>query len=238
MSRPRTPLLRPSRYYEAHDGSPPFAHAAAAVAVVTLATAGGLAVFLGEFAAALDVPITVDNPAYPGEAFCEDSMFDDTPTGCGEPETVERSLGALVAEELSWLPPATVVLVPVVWLVQGGVLHAASALADGEGAFADTLAVAGWGMVPSLSRLLAVGVLVIYRLRTAALPENPEGALDALRAAIGGVELVGLLAAVAVAVWAGVIRTYGLADARDHSVGTAATIVGVLTAIGLVFELL
>ena len=237
MSRPRTPLLRPDSYFERHDGSPPLAHAAAAVAVVTLVTAGGLAVFLGEFAAALDVPITVDNPAYPGEMFCEDSMFDDTPTGCSEPETVERSLGALVAEELSWLPPATVVLVPLFWLVQGGVLHAASALADGEGAFADTLTVAGWGMVPSLARLLAVGALVIYRLRTAALPRTPEGAVDALRAAIGGVEVSGLLAAVAVAVWAGVIRTYGLADARDLSVGTAAWVVGVLTALGLVFEL-
>jgi phosphohistidine swiveling domain-containing protein len=133
MSRPRTPLLRPSRYYEAHDGSPPFAHAAAAVAVVMLATAGGLAVFLDEFAA------------------------------------------ALVAEELSWLSPAAVVIVPLVWLVQGGVLHAASALADGEGAFADTLALAGWGMVPSLARLLGVGALVVYRLRTVALPETPEG---------------------------------------------------------------
>ena len=237
MSRPRTPLLRPNSYFERHDGSPPFAHAAAAVALVTLATAGGLAVFLGEFAAALDVPITVDNPAYPGEAFCEDSMFDDTPSGCGEPKEVERSLGALVAEELSWLPPATVVLVPMFWLVQGGVLHAASALADGEGAFADTLVVAGWGMVPSLARLLGVGALIVYRLRTAAVPGTPNGATDALRAAIGGVEVIGLLAALLVAIWAGVIRTYGLADARDHSLGTAATIVGALTAIGLVFEL-
>lgn len=237
MAGPRTPLLRPDSYFERHDGSPPFAHAAAAVALVTIATAGGLAVFLGEFAAALDVPITVDNPAYPGETFCEDSMFDDTPSGCGEPKEVERSLGALVAEELSWLPPATVVLVPVFWLVQGGVLHAASALADGEGAFADTLAVAGWGMVPSLARLLGVGALIVYRLRTAAVPGTPDGAIDALRAAIGGVEAIGLLAALVVAIWAGVIRTYGLADARDHSLGTAATIVGVLTVIGLVFEL-
>ncbi|QZY00467.1 YIP1 family protein [Halobaculum rubrum] len=237
MADPRTPLLRPDSYFERHDGSPPFAHAAAAVAVVTIATAGGLAVFLGEFAAALDVPITVDNPAYPGDVFCEDSALEDTPSGCGEPETVERELGALVAEELSWLPPATVVLVPLFWLVQGGVLHAASALADGEGAFADTLAVAGWGMVPSLARLFGVGALVIYRLRTAAPSESPEGAIDALRAAIGGVEAIGVLAAVAVALWAGVIRTYGLADARDHSIGTAATIVGVLTVLGLVFEL-
>jgi hypothetical protein len=34
-----------------------------------------------------------------------------------------------------------------------------------------------------------------------------------------------------------VIRTYGLADARDLSVGSAATVVGVLTGVGLLFEL-
>ncbi|UIP00388.1 YIP1 family protein [Halobaculum sp. CBA1158] len=238
MDGPRTPLLRPSRYFAAHDGSPPLAHAVAAVAVVTVATAGGLAVFLGEFAAALDVSITVDNPSYPGDAFCENSAFDDTPTGCGEPETVERNLGALVAEELSWLPPAAVALVPLFWVVQSGILHAASAVAGGDGPFGDTLAVVGWAMLPSLVRLVGIGAFVIHRLRTTTLPGDPEGALAALEAALAGTEAMGLLAAVAVAVWGGVIRTYGLAEARDHTLAEAAGIVVTLTVVGLFFELL
>ncbi|PSQ06768.1 YIP1 family protein [Halobacteriales archaeon QS_6_71_20] len=237
MAGPRTPLLRPDSYFGAHDGSPPFAHAAAAVAVVTLVTAGGLAVLLGEFAAALDVPVTVDNPAYPGDRFCEDSPLDDTPSGCGEPATVEREAGALVAEELSWLPPAAVALVPLVWLLQGAVLHAASALADGSGSFGDTLSVVAWGMVPALARLLGIGALVVYRLRTTPLPDNPESAIAALQASIAGVEAVGILAAVAVALWGGAIRSYGLAAARDHSLGEAAGVVAVLTLVGLVLEL-
>ncbi|WP_435065200.1 YIP1 family protein [Halobaculum sp. EA56] len=237
MAGPRTPLLRPDSYFAAHDGSPPFAHAAAAVAVVTLATAAGLAVFLGEFAAALDVAVTVDNPAYPGDAFCENSAFEDTPSGCDEPETVERDLGALVAEELSWLPPAAVALVPLFWVVQAGVLHAASALADGSGPFVDTLVVVAWGMVPGLARILGVGALLVYRLRTTPLSGDPESALATLEAAVAGVEAVALLAALVVGLWGGAIRTYGLAEARDHTLGDAAGIVAVLTLVGLVFEL-
>lgn len=237
MTGPRTPLLRPRRYFEAHDGSPPLWHAAAAVAVVSVASAVGLAIILDQFAAALDVPITVDNPDYPGETFCENAAFDEPPAGCDEPPTVERQLGAMVAEELSWLPAAVFVIVPLWWAIQAGVLHAASALADGSGSLADTLSVAGWGMAPSLLRLVAVGALATQRLHAASVPADPDAAVAVLESALTGIELLGLAAALVVAVWAGVIRTYGLASARDLRVSTAAVVVGVLTVFGLLFEL-
>ncbi|MFC7136110.1 Yip1 family protein [Halobaculum litoreum] len=238
MSRPRTPLLRPHRYFEAHDGSPPVAHALAAVAVVTLVTAGAVAVFLGEFAAALDVTVTVDNPAYPGDPFCENSAFETTPTGCDEPATVEREVGALVAAEYGWLPGAAFLVVPLFWLLHGAALHVGSALAGGEGAFGDTLVVAGWGLVPGLVRVVGVGALLVHRLRTTPLPDTPDGAADALAAAFAGLDAVGLLAAGVVAIWAGAVRLYGLAAARDLSTGEAAAVVGVLTVLGLLAELL
>lgn len=238
MSGPRTPLLRPDRYFDRHGGSPPLAHAAAVVALVAVALAAGLAVLLGEFAAALDATVTVDNPAYPGDPFCDDSPLENTPSGCSEPATVERRLGAVVAEELSWLPPVALAAVPLFWLVEAGVLHATSALAGGDGPFHDTLAVSGWAMAPGLARLLGVGALVVYRLRTAEIPGAPENAVAALEAALAGVGAVSLLAAVVVAVWAGAIRTYGIGEARDHPVGEAAAIVAVLTVVGLVFELI
>ncbi|MFC7071124.1 YIP1 family protein [Halobaculum lipolyticum] len=237
MPGPRTPLLRPHRYFEAHDGSPPVAHALAAVAVVTLVTAGGVAVFLGEFAAALDVPVTVDNPAYPGDPFCENTALEMTPAGCDEPATVERDLGALVAAEYGWLPGAVFLIVPLFWLLQGAALHAGSAVAGGEGAFGDTLVVAGWGLVPSLVRVGGVGALLVYRIRTTPLPGTADGAADALAAAFAGLESVGLLAAGVVAVWAGAVRLYGLAAARDLSTGEAAAVVGALTLVGLLAEL-
>lgn len=237
MSGPRTPLLHPNRYFTEHDGAPPLAHAAAVVAVVTLVSAGGLAVFLDQFAAALDAPVTVDNPAYPGDAFCENAAFDTTPAGCDEPPTIERELGAIVAEELSWLPLAAFVIVPIWWLWQAIVLHAASAVAGGTGTLPETLTVAGWGMAPSLVRLVGIGALAVSRLHTVSVPADPGSAVPALRSAFAGIELAGLVAALVVAVWAGVIRTYGLAAARDIPASRAAAVVGALTAIGLLFEL-
>ncbi|WP_277554163.1 Yip1 family protein [Halobaculum limi] len=237
MAGPRTPLLRPHRYFRRHDGSPPLAHAVAVVAVVTVAVAGGIAVFLGEFAAALDMTTTVDNPAYPGDAFCENSAFEDTPTGCSEPKTVEREVGALVTEELSWVPAAALVAVPLFWLFEAGVLHAASALAGGDGPFRDTLAISGWAMAPALVRLAAVGGFLVYQLRTVALSGSVDGAIDALQAAIAGVQTVSLAAALVVGVWGGIIRAYGISEARDHPVREAALVVAVLTVLGLLYEL-
>ncbi|NHX35303.1 MULTISPECIES: YIP1 family protein [Halolamina] len=237
MAGPRTPLLRPDRYFREHDGSPPLAHAAAVVAVVTVAVAAGMAVFLDQFAAALDTTVTVDNPAYPGDAFCEDGTFDRTPSGCGEPKTVERNLGAMVVEELSWLPPASVVLVPLWWLWHTTVLYGAGRAAGGSGNFAEIAAVAGWGMAPSLLRLVAVLGFTVRQLRSVSVPADPESAIAVLQSAIVGVEVVGLIAVLLVGVWAGAIRAYGLADAHGIPVPTAATVVAGLTLVGFVFEL-
>lgn len=237
MAGPRTPLLRPDRYFEQQDGSPPLAHAAIVVAVVTVAVAAGMAVLIDQFAAALDTTVTVDNPAYPGDSFCEGSAFETTPSGCDEPKTVERNLGAMVADELSWLAPASVVLVPLWWLWQSAVLYGAGSAAGGSGSFADVAVVAGWGMAPSLLRLVAVLGFTIQRLQSVSVPNNPENAIAVLQSAISGIEAVGMVAVLVVAVWAGAIRIYGLAEAHDIPPSTAGLIVGFLTGIGILFEL-
>lgn len=238
MSGPRTPLLRPDRYFAVHD-SPPARHALAAVACVTLVTAAGTAVLLGEFAAAVDTTVTVDNPAYPGDAFCDNPAARETPTpsGCGEPATVERDLGELVADELSWLPLAMVVAVPSFWLFEAVALHVGSGLAGGNGSFRDTAIVAGWGLAPSLLRVGVVGAWIVDRLRSVTVSETTNTA-DALQTVIAGVEPIGLAAAVVVALWAGVIRAYGLASVRALPLSTAGWVVGLLTVIGFGFELL
>lgn len=235
MSGPRTPLLRPGRYFAAHDGTPPLKHAALAVLVVTIATAVGGALVIDQLAAALDVTITVDNPAYPGEMFCDGG--ENTPSGCTEPKTVERELGALVAEEFSWLPFAMLFIVPGWWLLQATILHLASRLADGEGSFGGTLVAAGWGMVPSLVRIVGVAAFVVVSVQSLTFPADPQGAVQALRTALAGAKPLSLGLAVLAAVWGGAIRTYGLADARDLTTWTAGWIVGILTVVGLLFEL-
>lgn len=205
---------------------------------MTIAVAAGMAVFLDQFAAALDTTVTVDNPAYPGDVFCEDSTAEQTPSGCTEPETVERNLGAMVAQELSWLPPASMVLVPLWWLWQTVVLYGAGRATGGSGGFAETAAVAGWGMAPSLLRLVAVLGFAVAQFRSVSTPADPENALAVLQSAIAGVEVVGLVAVVVVGVWAGAIRAYGLADAHGITVPTAATVVAALTLVGFLFELI
>lgn len=239
MRGPRTPLLRPRAYFASHDDRPPLRHAAVAVAVVAVVAAGGMAVFLGEFAAALDVPVEVDNPAHTDETVCETSAFTPTPSGCDSsvPETVERDLGAMVAEEFSWVPVAALVVVPAFWVVQAGVLHAGSAVVGGEGPFAGSLAVAGWGMVPGVARTVGVGAFVLHRLRATRVSGDPESAVAAVETAVAGLGSVSLVAAVVVAVWAGAVRVYGLAAARDIEVGAALGVVGATTLVGLVFEL-
>lgn len=241
MSGPRTPLLLSQAYFQAHDGSPPLKHAALAVAIVAVVTAAGFGVFLAEFDAAVDSTIQVENPNHMPEMFCNSHGEGvATPSGCDPsvPETVERDVGTLVAEELSWLPWATLLVVPLFWLFQAVVLHAGSVLADGEGPFTDTLAVAGWGMTPGLARTLGVMALVVYHLRTTPIPGDPEGAITALQAALGGLGMVSLLAAVVVGVWAGAVRVYGLAAARNISVGQALVLVTATTFVGLLFEAL
>ncbi|WP_435117542.1 YIP1 family protein [Halolamina sp. C58] len=235
MAGPRTPLLRPDRYFG--ERPPQLAHAAIVVAVVAVVSAAGVAVFLDQFAAALDTTVTVDNPAYPGDTFCEDPAFEQTPSGCDEPPTVERQLGAMVAQELSWLPIAVAVIVPLWWLWQAVVLHAAGSVAGGSGSVGEALPVAGWGMAPSLLRLLVVLGFAIRRLRSVSVPDDPENALAVLQSAIAGIGTVSLLAVLVVALWAGAIRAYGLADSHDLPVPRAAVAVVVLTLVGLLFEL-
>lgn len=205
---------------------------------VAVATAVGAAVIIDQLATTMAVMVTVDNPDYPGDAFCgENAASQDTASGCDQPKTVDRELGALVAEEFSWFPPVAFVVIPIWWLFQAGVLHAASGVVDGEGSFGETLVVAGWGMVPSLVRILGVTAFIAVSVQSLALPSNPEGAVDALQAALAGVQPLSFGLAFLAAVWAGAIRTYGLADVRDLRVSTAAWVVGALTAFGLLFEL-
>ncbi|WP_435147916.1 YIP1 family protein [Halobaculum sp. P14] len=239
MAGPRTPLLHPQEYF-AEQSSAPLRDATIVVGAVAVLSAAGASVLLHEFAATLDVMVEVQNPAHTPEWVCEGpNPLNTTRTGCDPsvPETIERRLGALLLEEYSWLPWATLVVVPLLWLVQGVVLHVGSAMFDAEGEFGRSLAVAGWGMAPSLARLFAVGGFLVYKLRTASIGGTPESAVQALEAVVATVGPASMGGAVVVAVWAGVIRTYGLAELRDVSVSDAAALVVVTTVVGLLFEL-
>jgi hypothetical protein len=182
----------------------------------------------------------MDNPEHVPEWACENYAESDisTPSGCDPsvPETVERDVGALVVQKYSWLPLAALVLVPLLWLFEAGVLHLGTVFVGGEGPLSDTLAVAGWGMVPSVARLLGVGAVLLYQLRTTPIPGSAGGSVAALEAAFAGLGALSLGAAVLVAVWGGAVRVYGLSSARDVTTGEAFWVVVAVTVVGLLFE--
>ncbi|ELZ86569.1 hypothetical protein C453_05509 [Haloferax elongans ATCC BAA-1513] len=244
MTGPRTPLLKPREYFASKTPPLDLGKAVVAVAVVTLVLAAGIGGILWTFTHQLDQQITVDNPEHHPEWACEKyedgGPFDDmsSPEGCDPAvsEQIQRPLGELVWEEFSWVPWATLVLVPLVWLVEGSMLHVGSSLVGGEGRFTDSLAVAGWGMVPTVGRILAVGVFITYQFRNLSLPSDPEGATQAIQASLSGLDLVSGAIMLVVVAWATYIRTYGLARARDLSVENAAVVTVGLSLVGLLFE--
>lgn len=238
---PRTPLVRPRSYFETEP--PSLARAAAAVAVVTAVTALAVFVLLTQVTAHLDATVSVDNPAHVAEWACDqqaESVPDQpSPDGCDPSvsETVDRRLGDLLWQRLNWVPGAVVLLVPLAWLFEAAVLYGASALAGGRGRFADVLVVAGWGLVPTAVRAVAVTALVSLRLDSLSVPSSPEAAVEALRSTLTGLDAaLGLVTLLAVA-WATYVRTYGLASVRDLPVRRAAAVTATLSLLGLLLEL-
>ena len=246
MAGPRTPLLEPRAYFESR--TPPFdlGRVLVVIALLTLVLAAGVGGILWTFTQQLDQQVSVDNPDHRPDWACEQyregGAFEEMtmPEGCDPsvPEQVDRRLGDLVWQELSWTPWAMVVLVPLTWLLEGALLHLGSALVGGSGRFSDTLVVAGWGMVPSAVRLVTVGSFLVYQLGRVSMPADPRAAVDAIQASLSGLGVVTGGATLVVVAWATYVRTYGLARGRDLDVGDAALVTVGLSLVGLVFELL
>ncbi|AFK18354.1 YIP1 family protein [Haloferax mediterranei ATCC 33500] len=246
MSGPRTPLLKPRKYFESKTPPLDFGRALVAVAVVTVVITAGVGGILWTFTQQLDQQVSVDNPEHYPEHACEQyepgGAFDDmeAPSGCDPsvPETLDKRLGDLIWQEYSWIPLAMLVFVPLVWLFEGSLLHLGSWLVGGDGRFTDSLVVSGWGMVPMVFRVLTVGTFVVYQLKQVSIPSNPEGALNAMQASFSGLGLVSTVAMLVVVAWGTYIRTYGLARARDIDIGSAASVTVGLSLIGLLLELI
>ncbi|ELZ91894.1 hypothetical protein C440_16319 [Haloferax mucosum ATCC BAA-1512] len=242
MSGPRTPLLKPREYFESKSLS--FGRAVVVVALVTVVTTAGVGGLLWTFTQQLDQQVSVDNPEHHPEHMCEQyepgGAFDDidAPPGCDAAvsETVDKRLGDMVWQEVSWLIPSVLIGAPLVWLFEGFFLYLGGLVVGGEGRFTDTLVVAGWGMVSKLFRLLVVVALMSYQLSQLSLPDSPAGARDAILGVISGVSPVAAVAVFVAIAWGTYIRTYGLARAHDVDVSSAAVATVGLALAGLFFE--
>lgn len=224
---PRTPLLRPDRYFRERRVS--LLRGVAVVAAVTVALVAALYGVGYVMAANVDGTVLVDNPAYPGDGFCESPPPGEW--GCDEPPQVERNVDDPLWDGVN---EAVVGLfwVPVVgWLLTGTVLHAASWLAGGEGGPARTFAVAAWGMAPAVVSL-TTGVALLaatFDPVTVTTGTDPAAAAAAVRESVGALETFGAVGGALTSLWTGVVWFFGLHHARDLPPGRAAAVAGGLT---------
>lgn len=236
---PRTPLLRPDRYFAARDPS-----AARGLVVAVLFVAGTLAmvaVLGGIFTAKIDGTVTVDNPDRPSEQFCDgrpNESFDETNAtfGCDEPAEIERNIDAIIDRAVGQFYAPLLIGVPIVFVVVAGLLHLGTALADGRGSFGATMTVTAWGFAPVLVTMpLALAALWVTMDPLTISPGiDPSAFQSTLLGQIEAWTPIAFAFNAAGSLWGAAIWTFGLEHARDVSRAAAAATALVVTALLLV----
>jgi hypothetical protein len=169
----------------------------------------------------------IPNEERPPDWVCDDETDSEAEgmqqEGCDQPKqktvAVDDLLWGAFAERL----PLVFVGAFLAWPMYAVGLHVLSALAGGKESFLDTLAVAAWGMLPTMAQAL-VGLGVLYVALgsidlAASDPERLASQVQSLRErAQGNNALISLV----VACWQGYVWTFGLKHARNLSTGGAA----------------
>lgn len=235
---PRTPLLRPDRYFAARDPS-----AARGLIVAVLFVVGTLAMVAalgGIFTAKIDGTVTVDNPNRPSEQFCDGPLnesFDETNAsfGCDEPAEIERNIDVIVDRAVGQFYGPLLIGLPVVFGVAAGLLHLGTALANGRGSFGATMTVTAWGFTPVLVTMpLALAALWLTMDPITISPGmDPSAFQSTLLAQIDDWAPIAFVFNAAGSLWGAAIWTFGLERARDVSRGAAATTALVVTGLVL-----
>jgi hypothetical protein len=231
MSPPRTPLRRPDRYFDERTAS--LGRGVAVGLLTVVALLAGVYALGWVFAANIDGTVTVDNPAYPGDAFCDgDSPGEFTPSGCDEPKQVERNIDQFMWQAVGSVVGQLAIGLPIVLLLVAGALHAGTSLANGEGSFGRTLAVAAWGLVPTLAGMAValVALWLTFDPITVGDGYDPATLRDQAIAQLDTMRLVGQVCGVLTMVWGATIWRFGLYHERDVS-GSAASAVAVTIAV-------
>lgn len=235
------PLFRPDEFFR--ERAPlRLAPAFGIVLLVAVATTAGTGLLGMFFADQIEGTITVDNENRPPDWVCDDSTGGTTDgdsaesmlrDGCDEPKTREVSASKLVMDAFVERLPLVFVSPFIGWVVIAGVLHLLSSALGGSNGFRQTLAVTGWGMVPSLFRLVVVVILGYFFVQGVSLSSDPEvlaRQVQSLKDTSRSLPM--LLIGLAEVVWQGYVWAYGLKRARDMNLGDAGMAAGVL-AVGM-----
>ncbi|WP_161972929.1 Yip1 family protein [Halostella pelagica] len=222
---PRTPLLRPDRYFDGRQIS--LARGIAVVLLVTVGLTAGVYSLGFIVTENIDGTVTVDNPDRPPENFC-DGTFESANSNadCDEPATVDKDIDVFLWKAVGSVAGQMIVGVPVLWLFVGLLLYAGSWLFDGDGPRSNAWVVAAWGLVPSVVSFAAV--LVVLSLTfdpvTVTAGTDPTVFRDDVIGELGVLHTVGAVFGLLGTLWGAVIWRFGLEDGRNLS-GTGASIV-------------
>lgn len=177
--------------------------------------------------------VAVDNPAYPGDALCENPAFEDAYPegfdrgGCDEPKTVQRDTDAIVNQAFVDVAGLLLFVWLFMWVLGGLALHAAAWLANGRGTIGDSFAIASWSGAASALTAIPSLVVLAFAIRSAEFaPSDPERSQQAFEAAIAPVEPYLLLFGLIGTTWQAVVWYAGLVGLHDLDESRAAVVAG------------
>jgi len=224
---PRTPLLRPDRFFAERDF-----HATRLLIVGTIlvfslpAAVGGVGWVLTDH---VDGTVMVDNPERPPDTFCEsapDSMTD----GCDAPAQIEQDVDVLLRDAMDEFMGPALLGFPIVLAILAGVLHAGAWMADGTGGVGESIAITLWGLVPSIFALpLAIGLMALLLDPMTVSPgANPSLLVEQLRTDLQPMVTWGPIISGVTTLWGAAIWRFGLEYKRGLDRVEASVLAGIV----------
>lgn len=223
--KPRTPLLRPDRFFAERELNGLRLLLVAVVLTFSVPVAvSGLGWIMTE---RVDGTIVVDNPNRPSESYCENAPAI-ADQGCDAPAQIQQDVDVSIQRAVDDLLGPSILALPLGLVVFGGLLHAGSWLLEGDGGAARSFAVALWGMVPSTFSLVVLLVVVYATFEPLTVtPDTGASAFgDHLVAELQPAFRIAPVASAVTALWSGAIWRFGLVHERGLSGGEATGVAG------------
>lgn len=226
------PLLDPDEYFDRNTPGLSLARAGTVALLITVlvtASFGAFGYALAERADAAGATVTVDNEHRPPDWVCKDQEAHDSPTeGCDEPKTREVPASTLIWDAVTDQLPVVFFGALVSWLLNGAAVHLLTAVTDGEGSFADSLAVAGWAEAGKLPMVIATTAVLLSLVGTFDFTAGEAALEQQVTTFKSGLNHPAIyLGTVLATGWQGYIYYHGMRHARDISRDAALVITGV-----------
>lgn len=241
-------LRRPHRYFEENPPSESIGQAAAIVVLVAILSSAAFLVLGWLLSHQIDATTTVTTMEPWSDSRCasfrelnNSTNVSSMPEPCtiDEPRTKEVHLGEKAYSVFAERIPLVFFGVLLGWPLTAVGLHVLSALSASEGAFANTLTVAGVGMAPSVLQTFAVTGTMAWRVHSMSFGSDPETVTARLAEIAGTTDHpVVIVAILGVAGWQLWIWAAGLERARNIDAGGAKMAAGVVAALGAISALL